>query len=94
MDLYQDKCIKNLHGKIGDIKMDKRLIDKAFESKRKYFDEGHTQSYEFRIKSLEKLETAIKNNECLFLSKSKKYTAYFREYAIYKRVIILIFALL
>lgn len=43
--------------------MDKVLIEQAFNLKRRYFDEGHTKSYEYRIRNLEKLENIIKNNE-------------------------------
>mgnify|MGYP004706406979 CR=1 FL=1 len=34
-----------------------------YESKRKYFDNGNTKSYEFRIDQLKSLKAAINNNE-------------------------------
>lgn len=41
------------------------------ENQRKYFNEGNTKSYEFRLSMLKKLEKAIKENEELFFSAMK-----------------------
>ena len=38
-------------------------IEKAFNSKREFFDKGKTKSYEFRITQLKKLKSSIKKNE-------------------------------
>ncbi|MDF2880319.1 MAG: aldehyde dehydrogenase [Clostridiaceae bacterium] len=38
-------------------------IQEIFDIKRKFFDEGNTKSYEFRIKQLNKLKSVIKSNE-------------------------------
>lgn len=38
-------------------------IQELFDIKRKFFDEGKTKSYEFRIEQLNKLKNVIKNNE-------------------------------
>lgn len=39
------------------------MLDKSFNMKRKFFDDGNTRSYEFRITQLIKLKQMIKNNE-------------------------------
>lgn len=39
------------------------MLDSIYNSQRKYFDEGHTMSFEFRISQLKKLKNAIKENE-------------------------------
>ena len=39
------------------------MLVNSYESKRKYFDDGKTKSYDFRITQLKKLKSAIKNNE-------------------------------
>ena len=38
-----------------------------YESKREYFDNGYTKSYEFRISQLKKLKAAINNNEDILM---------------------------
>lgn len=38
-------------------------IQEIFDIKRKFFDEGNTRSYEFRIEQLYKLKRVIKSNE-------------------------------
>ena len=43
--------------------MDDKMIEKSFNMKRKYFDDGNTRSYEFRIEQLTKLKQMIKKNE-------------------------------
>src|SRR5688572_28673114 len=43
--------------------MDKELIQQSFDKMRRFFDEGKTHSYEFRIQCLLKLLEAIKKRE-------------------------------
>lgn len=43
--------------------MDEKMIEESFNMKRKYFDDGNTRSYEFRIEQLTKLKQMIKKNE-------------------------------
>lgn len=43
--------------------MDVNNIEKSFNMKRNFFDEGNTRSYEFRITQLNRLKNMIKNNE-------------------------------
>ena len=43
--------------------MDEEMIEKSFNMKRKFFDDGNTRSYEFRIAQLIKLKVMIKENE-------------------------------
>lgn len=43
--------------------MDEEMIEKSFNMKRKFFDDGNTRSYEFRIDQLRKLKQMIKKNE-------------------------------
>ena len=43
--------------------MDELKIAKSFNMKRKFFDDGNTRSYEFRIENLKKLKNMIKVNE-------------------------------
>jgi len=43
--------------------MDEKSIERSFNMKRKYFDDGNTRSYEFRIAQLIKLKQMIKENE-------------------------------
>lgn len=63
-------------------------IEVAFNSKRSFFDEGWTRSYEFRIEQLQKLKEAIKANEkailqALYLDLHKpEYEAYTAEIGI------------
>lgn len=39
------------------------MLDNIYNSQRKYFDEGHTMSFEFRLSQLKKLKNIIKENE-------------------------------
>lgn len=43
--------------------MDERSIERTFELKREYFDDGNTKSYDFRIHKLQILENVIKKYE-------------------------------
>jgi aldehyde dehydrogenase (NAD+) len=43
--------------------MDEKIIEKSFNMKREFFDDGNTRSYEFRIAQLVKLKEMIKKNE-------------------------------
>ncbi|HEY5561567.1 MAG TPA: aldehyde dehydrogenase [Clostridiaceae bacterium] len=43
--------------------MDELIIEKSFNMKRRFFDDGNTRSYDFRITQLKKLKTVIKKNE-------------------------------
>ncbi len=48
---------------VGSSSVLQEKIQVAFNSKRNFFDEGWTRSYEFRIEQLQKLKDAIKSNE-------------------------------
>lgn len=48
--------------------MDERSIERTFELKREYFDDGNTKSYDFRIHKLQILKNAIKKYESEILN--------------------------
>lgn len=52
--------------------MDEIRLEEVFNLKRKYFDDGHTRSYDFRIGQLKKLKAMLKNNEDKILEALKK----------------------